>query len=1383
MFSVEENARDSLVGKVVATDVDIGVNQDITFTIVNGDNAGLFRIDPVSGKVYTSVELNREAQGERLNVTVLAMDAGSPSRNTTCTVSIRIIDMNDNTPIFTQPSIVVKVNEHTTPVRVVQQFIATDGDAEAPSNQIFYSLTSTGDDAFRQYFAIHNVTGKLSLVSAVDYEAHHFFNFRVTASNIWVPSAPRSSFIEVMINITDYNDTPLFDQAVFHGTVNEAVAQGVVVFTVHATDLDSTLNKYISYEIVNSTNSAFKVTAATGELMATQPLDRETFETYTIYVRARDAGVPQLASVAKVVLVTLDSNDNTPIISPSSYTFELAENRMGTNDLGTVTATDADKGENARLTFEVVAASPKPLAAVFSADMSTGIIRVTGPLNREDATFHILTVLVSDLGVPNRSSTCQVVVNVLDTNDNSPVFDPASYYVEMREHEAGGYAVVNVNASDNDEGKNGEIIYSITGGDPQNEFSVDSTTGAVTTVGQLDRENTEFYSVVVTATDQSPIDPKATTANVTIVVIDVNDHDPVFSPSVYSVDVLEDVPLETEIVTVVATDADKASFASITFSIVGGNEKGLFKVHPSSGTVSSIGAFDRERAGEQSYVLTVMALDGGGRSATAALSVTILDVNDNDPYFSLDGVVPESTYIIYVHENAAVGTEVLDLDAYDADQGVNQLLRYSLPDRPLGPAQLAFPFAINSVSGSLSLAVALDRERYPTYNIIAQAQDAGVPFTRNETTTVLVIVIDHNDNAPVFNKSNYTTKIMENGATGTEVTTILATDIDHGTNGKVEFSIGGGDTYGNFQINSVTGVVTILMPPDREVTQTVKLIIIAADTAPHKFTGPDLTAADLDITSAGRKSTATFLIVTILDQNDNHPIFTQTLYSCDLVENPTLNQAVFQVSASDKDVAENSTIVYTIANAGLNLPFRIDPDSGVIAVSGVVDREQNESFFLTIVATDQGASPGPHSTSSKVTITVLDMNDNPPVFDPSTPASITVLENTTAGTVVLTLEASDKDLGSNFMFSLLEVRARKNNGGEFLQQEQDFEIGTRSGEFTIRNSLDRESIDEYTIVIEVIDNIGGNTATHILDLIVLDVNDNDPLIGTISDVVVPEGAGIGYIVSIVNVSDRDIDQNGKLYYTLKVNALGGNASDLSGNEFEIDANGVITVANALNREAIPGYTLAVTVSDGGIPTRATVATFTVLVGDENDNEPVLLKTAVVVSMSEGADLHTLIHQVVATDADAGKNSELRYIILSGNDDFLFKLDLMSGNLTVARALDREKWGDSHKLTIQVQDLGFPAVRASTGTITVLIEDENDNAPQFSQADYGKSISESVAIGTLVIRVSASDLDASEEGKVVYTLLNGDGSSDFILDANTGDLRTAVKMDFDTVPTY
>ena len=390
----------------------------------------------------------------------------------------------------------------------------------------------------------------------------------------------------------------------------------------------------------------------------------------------------------------------------------------------------------------------------------------------------------------------------------------------------------------------GQVRYSIVSGNVGSAFSLHSETGelSVSSVSNSpDREATPSYNLTIQAADLAPSPRASELVDVIISVLDVNDNSPVFSETIYYVDLEESSPSGKSVISVLATDRDKDANQQIKYSIVSGNTGSMFSIDEDTGLISTT-ALPTDRESDSTHQLTILAQDKGPtpRVGTAGLVITLLDINDNSPTFE------ESIYILSVLENSTLSSQIGVATAVDPDSSENGTVSYSVVPGAVVP----FDF-ITGTNIILTTGI-LDREDTPLYSFMLRASDLGTP-SRHTDVVISIIVRDVNDNSPQFLNSDLSVSVIENVTLGAQVFLVDVTDADIDLNRRIVFFLSGDG--GMFGIGRDSGSIFTVAELDREETDSYQLVITARDGGE-----PSLTS---DYT----------LLVNVTDINDNPPTF------------------------------------------------------------------------------------------------------------------------------------------------------------------------------------------------------------------------------------------------------------------------------------------------------------------------------------------------------------------------------------------------------------------------------------------------------------------------------------------------------------------------------
>ncbi|KAE8287468.1 Protocadherin Fat 3 FAT tumor suppressor-like protein 3 Precursor [Larimichthys crocea] len=1039
LAEVQENAPSgSKVIQVHATDEDSGLFGQITYSFVNDLGKTQFSID-ANGVISTIEKLDRENPVNKdMVLTVMALDGGG--RASFCTVRVVLADENDNAPRFRAVEYRMSIKANVAKGSLVTQIQATDPDAGS-NGRITYSLYSEARLSLVDVLEVEPDSGWMMTKSAVDHLQGTVLSFFVKATDCGSPA--KHSLVSAFIHVVPPDAfVPSFTQPQYSFTIPEDTAVGTALGSVYMGPGQTGFFTVVGGETFDSNmGGSFLVERETGLIRLIKPLDYEEVSIYRFKVAAttrRD--LIESVSTVDLEVKILDVNDNKPVFETNTYVATVMEGMPVGTRVIQVRALDPDWGANGQVTYRLGSLLTYNLdltkdagsfgdlittSSVFAIDSKTGWITTVSQMDHEACSSYSFEVVASDLGeVQSLSSTTAVTITVSDVNDNPPQFERELYRGAVKESDPLGEVVAVLKTKDRDgTDQNRLVSFYITGGNPRGVFGLALVQGEwkVYVSGLLDREQQDWYLLNITASDGLYV---ARTA-VEVTVMDANDNSPVCNQAVYSASFPEDIPTNKGILTVGATDADSGSSAEIQYSLFGiGVED--FYMDANTGELRTATVIDREMT--SSYKLITQATDGGGLFCRSEISLKVLDVNDNPPSFS------SNHYLASVYENAAPKALLTRLQASDPDEGLNRTVVYSLVDEVSGF------FSIDPVSGMVILEKSLDRESRDSYNVRVQAADqAGQQGALSTQVDLTILVLDVNDNAPVFQRRDYAVTVPEDVAVGTEVLRVLATSADIGPNAEITYNIRSGNELGKFIIDRNLGSISVADDLDFEVCKDYYLTIEAWDSG-----NPPL-------------STATMVIIELMDVNDNAPAFSQDIYNVLVSEDASVGQTITRVLAEDSDSQVNGRITYSILRGDRSNHFWIDPVTGLLKVNKRLDRELVSRYSLSVQAFDSG-SPAMSSTVT-LNIDISDVNDNPPVFTPPNSTAIIQL-NQAAGVTLLKLSVSDKDTSRNG--PPFEFRIVSGNEGNFFSLDQ-------SGTLRSNRVFGPEAPREFTLEIQARD--------------------------------------------------------------------------------------------------------------------------------------------------------------------------------------------------------------------------------------------------------------------------------------------------------------------------
>ncbi|XP_030594759.1 protocadherin beta-16-like isoform X26 [Archocentrus centrarchus] len=547
---------------------------------------------------------------------------------------------------------------------------------------------------------------------------------------------------------------------------------------------------------------------------------------------------------------------------------------------------------------------------------------------------------------------------------------------------------------------------------------------------------------------------------------------------------------------------------------------------------------------------------------------------------------------------------------------------------------------------------------------------------------ITVEIKDINDNAPIFKMNNVLFEISESAVKGSKFILEKALDSDVGINGLKSYSLNPTDNFAlklNDNTDGGTEVEMVLEKPlDRENEDNLSLTLTAVDGGEPQLSG------------------TVQIHVTVLDVNDNAPVFTQSTYKSSLMENSPKGTLLITVTAIDKDQGANGLVTYSISNNidGILDLFEIHETSGEVRLIGNVDYETSKHYQLNIKAKDHGGL----TDSCRIIFDITDVNDNRPVVDLMS-TTHSVPEDSTLKTVVAVMNVHDADSDDNGAVKC------------FLSDDVPFNIESTSNGFysmVTDSDLDRERASEYNITVTCSDEgVPSLSSSVTLTLQISDVNDNAPVFERNScEAYIVENNTPGLSIFTVKATDADWNQNARVSYILEDSVVNG--VPVSSYVSVSADSGIIHALRSFDYEQIKDFQFRVKAQDGGSPPLSSNVTVKIMIQDQNDNPPQVLYpvqtggSLVAEMVPRSADVGYLVTKVVAVDVDSGQNAWLSYKLQKATDRALFEVDLQNGEIRTIRQVT-DKDAVKQRLTVIVEDNGQPS-RSATVIINVAVAD-------------------------------------------------------------------------------
>ncbi|XP_061196147.1 protocadherin Fat 4-like [Saccostrea echinata] len=1009
-----------------------------------------------------------------------------------------------------------------------------------------------------------------------------------------------------------------------------------------------------------------------------------------------------------------------------------------------VTATDCDYNPKYKnLTYQLSGADKEyfSIEREVYGDFQVGVIKLEKQISIDIKEMYEVNINVTDGQNSNQAS---LTITVEDVNDHDPEFTEPLYDFSTPEtdnHTSGTpirIKVGQVNATDKDPYKNGEISYRIVTSDVESFFNI-TQDGDVFLIGEVNRDqcSNHRYSFTVIAEDAGS--PKRTGfTEVVVNITDVNDNSPGFKNAIYNGSIKENSVNGSSVsfnppISAVDDDESINGTAGIRFFIMSSDPAELpFTIDNTTGRiwVNNSGILDRET--NPNYTIQVVARDrlGGADclSNTTSVTISVQDANDNPPRFT------NSSYSFSILENVEYGELVGSVTAWDPD--LDYSLTYYISSGGDGHFSIT-----DKTAGNITVSKTLDREKKANYSLTVRVSDGK----HDASVTVLIILEDVNDNLPLFESSLLMDSEIEerNVSYPIQIYTLKATDDDEGINAEIKYflnysasEIPASNMTKLFTLNE-NGTLLLKRKLDREERDKYSLPVFAMD--------------------GGNQTTPATIEVLVQDINDNVPVFynhdntTITNYSVSVLEMSPVNSIIYLPVCRDKDAGENGTVSFSLKSLlpSVNDLLAIDTNSGTVSIKSPISVNNlihitngtNQTVNLTYVITAKDGGTPPRSTDFTLYLVVENINDNAPVFEKAH-YNFSISENATANTFVGDIKAFVvNETFYHLTYSMIEQADASSN----------FTI-TSDGKVFTKGVLDRETKSQVTFAARVVDGrVPERTAFTVVAITLLDVNDNNPMFGKPDYQYTVTENDVNPPPLIVSATDRDQGENAQLTYSL--------IGDTDGRFVLNETTGTLGVNGSLDREMDTYRYLQIMAVDNGYYRLSSTVNVTVRVCDVNDHAPKFESSQLTRNISENLSGVQTIAMVRAEDPDAGLNGTIVYEL--ENDLGLFQIDSLNGTVFCTRPLDYEEQ-EVYNLTISATDMGSPP-RSSCTNLVVQVTDIPDNVPTFSKALYEVNASISDKVGESLLKLKAGD-------KTSYIITEGNQERRFSLNKDTGEVK-------------
>lgn len=1082
-------------------------------------------------------------------------------------------------------------------------------------------------------------------------------------------------FLSTLIVSTIYCDLPpKFSRRTIVLNLREEQPIGTHLMKSNAYDPDG---DELEYSIIGRHKRYVNIDKKSGNVTTAQVIDRERVVLFVFKVIARQVNDTKKRCVQKVYVHIIDMNDNPPVFMKQLYNVSVSEDTGSGVYILKVEAHDKDGDD---LTFSITKGNN---LNYFQIEEKTGVLRTVKQLDYETKPQFKLIVTAKD-GLTNQHAvTTRVHIGIINEDDIGQAgilkqvahSSPDITIVNVKEEQRVGTYLLTASPTNF---VGGSVEFTLSG-KHKDYFWIDHRSGYMTTTKMIDYEKIKYLKFEIIA---SRVFSKrqVSVQSVLVRVVDVNDHAPSFSHYVYTTEISEKAKIDTSVLQVNATDKDDDT---LIYTIVRGNKDGFFTLDLYTGKIKVAKELDYESKAKFCLQVSVTDVNKKGinsHTAVAEVNINILDEKEENEEKEKKLLVPNhvpqfdrGVIVMNLREELPAGKYLFYAKAHDRD---GDAIEYSLAGKDASYVWIDYR------SGYLTTTKSVDREQVKKLTFKIIASEVNNPAHRSEQS-VIIHIIDVNDNRPNFKQQRYGVKVSENTGAGVFIVKVSATD---GDGDILRYSITEGNANGFFVIDRLSGAIRTARKLDYETQARFKLKVTVTDGKPA---------------AKRRHIVYASVYVYLIDEDErksnikinNIPTFSSDIKVIEFEEEQPIGKALMKALARD---ADGDIVQYSIYGGGREY-FEIEPITGEIETIKRIDHEKLQLLRFNIIAYELDR-PKVQSIQS-VVVHITDINDNAPEFTEDI-YDLNITESIGKGKFVTRVVANDNDTSDELMYSIT-------NGNEL----GFFKIDLYTGIISTAKELDFSVQASHDLEVTVTDsgrngNKGHSVKTNVTINVIAEGVPKRAIISRykpeftrgIAAVSVLEEQAIGTFVHKASAKDKDGD---KIQFSLV-----GNSAE----NFHIDQEtGIVSTARVIDREQVAKILLKVVAAEAKNPSQKSEQALIVNVIDVNDNAPVFKQKKYMAEVSEYLPTGTQLLRVMATDVDVDDEAELVYSITTGNEMRFFSIDTFNGVISTAKPLNYNRQS-VFNLQVSVTDRAKPKKmrHAALTNVHIKVLDEIDN---------------------------------------------------------------------------